>query len=80
MTDPLADLTENGVSIWLVDLSRQRLASGSLADLAANDHVLGGDHQPGHPSPRPSPAATRTRIKCVTCRRAAWTPGRRCAR
>ena len=41
MADPLADLSTNGVSIWLDDLSRGRLASGSLARLVANDHVVG---------------------------------------
>jgi len=41
MTDPLADLSRSGVAIWLDDLSRERLASGSLADLAARDHVVG---------------------------------------
>ena len=41
MTDPLAALTEAGVSIWLDDLSRDRLTSGSLADLVAHDHVAG---------------------------------------
>jgi len=39
--DPLAELTQAGVSIWLDDLSRLRLAGGSLADLAALDHVTG---------------------------------------
>ena len=48
MTDPLADLSRRGVSIWLDDLSRDRLTSGSLADLVARDHVVGGDHQPDH--------------------------------
>jgi transaldolase len=41
MTDPLAALTKAGVSIWLDDLSRDRLTSGSLADLVARDHVAG---------------------------------------
>jgi transaldolase len=41
MTDPLAALSNAGVSIWLDDLSRERLVSGSLADLAAHDHVTG---------------------------------------
>jgi len=36
MADPLTDLTNSGVSIWLDDLSRQRLVSGSLADLVAH--------------------------------------------
>jgi transaldolase len=41
MTDPLAALSAAGVSIWLDDLSRDRLTSGSLADLVAHDHVTG---------------------------------------
>jgi transaldolase len=41
MTDELAALSQAGVSIWLDDLSRERLVSGSLADLAAHDHVVG---------------------------------------
>ena len=41
MADPLADLSNKGVSIWLDDLSRQRLVTGALADLVAHDHVVG---------------------------------------
>jgi len=41
MTDALATLSTAGVSIWLDDLSRERLVAGSLADLAASDHVVG---------------------------------------
>jgi transaldolase len=41
MTDALAALSKAGVSIWLDDLSRERLVSGSLAGLAARDHVVG---------------------------------------
>jgi transaldolase len=41
MTDRLAELTNRGVSIWLDDLSRERLATGSLASLAEHDHVAG---------------------------------------
>ena len=48
MNDALAALAKAGVSIWLDDLSRERLVSGSLADLAARDHVRGGDDQPDH--------------------------------
>ena len=33
-TDPLADLAEAGVAVWLDDLSRARLRSGNLAELA----------------------------------------------
>ena len=41
MTDRLAELSKAGVSIWLDDLSRDRLTSGSLASLVARDHVVG---------------------------------------
>jgi transaldolase len=41
MTDALTALSSAGVSIWLDDLSRERLVTGSLADLAARDHVVG---------------------------------------
>jgi transaldolase len=41
MTDALTALTDAGVSIWLDDLSRERLTSGTLADLVAHDHVSG---------------------------------------
>jgi len=41
LNEPLAALTEAGVSIWLDDLSRDRLTSGSLADLVAHHHVVG---------------------------------------
>ena len=33
MSDALADLSAAGVSLWLDDLSRQRLHSGNLAEL-----------------------------------------------
>ncbi len=41
MADALAALSNAGVSIWLDDLSRERLVAGSLAELAARDHVVG---------------------------------------
>ena len=41
MTDNLQALSEAGVSIWLDDLTRERLVSGSPARLAADDHVVG---------------------------------------
>ena len=41
MGDRLAELSEAGVAIWLDDLSRARLVSGSLADLVAGSHVVG---------------------------------------
>ncbi len=41
MTDRLAALTEQGVSLWLDDLSRQRLLSGNLKDLIGTWHITG---------------------------------------
>src|SRR5215469_15063884 len=41
MSDPLSALSQAGVSIWLDDLSRERLRSGSLADMASHNHVVG---------------------------------------
>ncbi len=38
---PLADLSAAGVSLWLDDLSRQRLQSGNLKDLIANSNIVG---------------------------------------
>ena len=46
MTDALADLSAQDVSIWLDDISRERLASGNLADLVANKHVVGVTSNP----------------------------------
>ncbi len=41
MSDHLQELSEAGVSIWLDDLSRERLETGNLADLIKNDSVVG---------------------------------------
>jgi len=41
MADPLSALVDAGVSIWLDDLSRERLRSGSLANLIEQKHVTG---------------------------------------
>jgi transaldolase len=46
MTDALADLTAQGVSIWLDDISRERLATGNLAELIAERHVVGVTSNP----------------------------------
>ena len=46
MSDALAELSAQGVSIWLDDISRERLASGNLADLIANKHVVGVTSNP----------------------------------
>jgi len=41
MTEPLKTLSEAGVSIWLDDLSRERLDSGNLVNLVDEYHVVG---------------------------------------
>jgi transaldolase len=41
MSDRLKALSEAGVSIWLDDLSRERIATGNLADLIKNSSVVG---------------------------------------
>ncbi|HEY2224693.1 transaldolase [Actinomycetospora sp.] len=43
---PLADLSAAGVSIWLDDLSRQRIESGNLASLISEKHVVGVTSNP----------------------------------
>ncbi|MFD7657184.1 transaldolase [Actinosynnema sp. NPDC059797] len=40
-SNPLADLSSAGVSIWLDDLSRERLNTGNLAGLIADRNVVG---------------------------------------
>ena len=44
--DALQALSEAGVSIWLDDLSRQRINSGNLADLIRDRHVVGVTSNP----------------------------------
>jgi transaldolase len=41
MTDRLKELVDAGVSIWLDDLSRQRLTSGNLEGMIHDQHVSG---------------------------------------
>ena len=41
MSNPLKELTAAGVSIWLDDLSRDRIESGNLSDLIASSEVVG---------------------------------------
>ncbi|RMI46461.1 transaldolase [Streptomyces triticirhizae] len=41
MTDALKRLSEEGVAIWLDDLSRKRISSGDLAELLDQQHVVG---------------------------------------
>jgi len=46
MSDNLKDLSEQGVSIWLDDVSRERLRTGNLADLVRDKHVVGVTSNP----------------------------------
>ena len=41
MGNALADISKAGVAIWLDDLSRERLQSGSLKKLIESDYVVG---------------------------------------
>jgi transaldolase len=41
MTDRLGQLSAAGVAIWLDDLSRERLATGSLEELQEKQHLVG---------------------------------------
>jgi transaldolase len=41
MSDPLKELSEAGVAVWLDDLSRERLVTGTLATLIRDSHVVG---------------------------------------
>jgi transaldolase len=46
MTDVLGDLTAAGVSVWLDDISRERLRSGNLESLVRDFHVRGVTSNP----------------------------------
>ncbi len=46
MSDVLGELTEAGVSVWLDDISRERLRTGNLQDLIDNFHVRGVTSNP----------------------------------
>jgi transaldolase len=46
MTDALGELTQAGVSVWLDDISRERLDSGNLAALVRDFHVRGVTSNP----------------------------------
>jgi transaldolase len=46
MSDALADLSAQDVSIWLDDISRERLRTGNLQELVDNKHVVGVTSNP----------------------------------
>ena len=39
--EPLADLASQGISLWLDDLSRQRLTTGNLVEIIGSKHIVG---------------------------------------
>ncbi len=41
MSDPLRQLSDEGVAVWLDDMSRERLVSGNLKALVRDKHVVG---------------------------------------
>jgi transaldolase len=45
-SDTLRQLTDRGVAIWLDDMSRARLSTGTLADLIRDKHVVGATTNP----------------------------------
>ncbi|MEQ4204880.1 transaldolase [Actinopolymorpha sp. B17G11] len=46
MNDRLKALADEGVAIWIDDVSRQRLGSGNLAELVRDKHVVGVTSNP----------------------------------
>ena len=40
-TEPLAELATQGISLWLDDLSRQRLTTGNLLEIIRSKHIVG---------------------------------------
>ena len=41
MSDPLRLLSDEGVAVWLDDMSRERLISGNLKALVRGKHIVG---------------------------------------
>jgi len=80
MTDRLAELSRAGVSIWLDDLSRDRLTSGSLDGLVARDHVAGVTTNPSiFAKANQRRRRGVRRANSTTCGRGAPACTRRCA-
>src|SRR3954468_22044852 len=46
MSDVLTELSEQGVSVWLDDISRERLRTGNLQELLDTKHVVGVTSNP----------------------------------
>ena len=69
MSERLKALADAGVSIWLDDLSRDRITSGNLADLVANSLGQRRHHQPDDLRRRAVQGRTPT-----TSRSRSWRP------
>ncbi len=80
MADALSALSDAGVSIWLDDLSRERLVTGSLARLAARTITLSALPPIRRSSRALSPAATYTGSSWMTWLPGALQWGKRCGR
>ena len=73
MTDPLRQLTDEGVAIWLDDMSRGRLVTDGLADLVRDKHVVGVTTNPTIFQKAISEQRAPTTASCATSRSAAST-------
>lgn len=67
MTDRLKALADAGVSIWLDDLSRERIETGNLADLMESHSVVGVTTNPSIFASA-SPRASGTTSRCGSSR------------
>ena len=65
--DPLAELSAQGVAVWLDDLSRELLGSGELQVLITGRHVVGVTT---------NPTIFASALAKATGRRPAESPGR----
>ena len=66
MSDALADLSAHGVSIWLDDISRDRLVTGNLQDLIDDQARRRGDQQPDDLPEGAGEGRRRTTSRCAT--------------
>jgi hypothetical protein len=67
--DPLAELSDQGVAVWLDDLSRELLASGELQLLITGRHVVGVTTNPTFIRSRARPLVPPRSHPCSRLRR-----------
>ena len=79
MTDHLKELTEAGVSIWLDDLSRERIETGNLP-ISSTRTTSSGSPRTRRSSPPRWPRASATTSRCASSRPRAPTSTRPCSR